>query len=144
MSSRTRHFLRTATVTGVTLVALGPLAPPPLVTATVPTAAATAARTVEREGNCKAGPAEWDLDVERRTRRRLRIEFEIDEIRRGQRWNVFVSHNGRRVASVTRVARTSRGIRVVRFTRNRRGRDRIKAAAVHPRTGSTCVARLRF
>jgi hypothetical protein len=109
-----------------------------------PSHSALTGRTVERTGNCRGGRATWDLDVQAYPRRRLRIEFEIDEIPRGQRWSVFVANRGRRVLSATRRATVSGDIELARFTRNRRGRDRVRAAAVNPRTGSTCRAAVRF
>jgi hypothetical protein len=109
-----------------------------------PTASATVGRSVSRDGNCRAGPGEWDLNVKRVGVRRLRVRFEIDDIGRGQRWQVFVASNGHRVAAVSRSSGSSADVSVTRFTRNRKGHDRIRAAAVNPGTGSICRARLRF
>lgn len=146
MQSRTRRILRGICVTGVALVAVLPL----LAGSTTTTATATstagvmALRSVEHEGRCRSGPGEWELRVHARAGRRLRVEFRVDKIAPRQRWNMFMAANGHRLASVTRRSGTSGHVKVIRFTRNRQGRDRIRAAAVNPRTGSTCVGRLRF
>jgi hypothetical protein len=137
MTSRFRRLLRRLLVVGVAVVALAALL-------SVPTANATVGRTKDREGACRAGPGDWDLQVKARPHRRLRVRFEVDDIGRRQRWQVFVSNRGHRVASVTRRSGRSGEIQVTRRTRNRKGRDRIRAAAVNPRTGSICIARLRF
>lgn len=101
-------------------------------------------KSQERSGNCRSGNAQWDLKAKRRPGGRIYVEFEIDQIPRGAHWQLFVSHNGKRIAAVDRTARTSRGVQVSRLTRNLNGRDRFRAAAVNPRSGSSCFARLRF
>jgi hypothetical protein len=104
-----------------------------------------ARRTAVREGDCRGGRGDWDLKVRRRSGGRLYVEFEIDEIPRGSRWQLFVAHNGRRVAAVRRISRGFvLGVQVSRYTRNRSGHDRFRAAGVNPRSGSTCVGRLRY
>ena len=137
MTSATRSLIRRLLVVGVAVVALGALL-------SVPTASATVGRTKDREGSCRAGPGTWDLQVKARPHRRIRIRFEVEDVGRRQRWQVFISNKGHRVASVTRRSDRSGEFQVTRRTRNRKGRDRIRAAAVNPRTGSICIARLRF
>jgi hypothetical protein len=137
MRSRIRRTLHGLLVIGVALVAVGALLSVPT------TATATVGRTKDREGSCRAGPGEWDLQVKRRPHRRLRVRFEVDEIGRRQRWQVFMSANGHRIASVTRRSGGDADFRVTRRTRNTRGRDKVRVAAVNPRTGSICRARMR-
>lgn len=136
--------LRGIAVTAAALVAWSGLAVPTTADAAAPALSALTGRSIERSGSCKVGQATWDLDVQAYPRRRLRIEFEIDEIRRGERWNVFIARNRRRVLSATRRATVTGEIRVVRFTRNRAGRDRVRAVGVNPRTGNSCSASVRF
>ena len=151
MTSRTTRLIRRLGATGVAVVALGPLMPA-AATADVPLAAsgttassATFRRTVDREGRCRLGEADWDLKAQSRAGRRIYVEFEVDDTPRGQRWQLFVAANGHRIAAVTRTSPgPSTGVQVSRLTRNRPGRDRIRAAAVNPRSGNTCRARLRF
>jgi hypothetical protein len=162
MRSRTRRTLRHHWVAAVAAVALGPLlATTPAAaganaatnvqpaTTVQPVAAFTSTlatrRTVSREGVCRQGAADWDLKVRRYAGGRLYVEFEVDDIPRGFRWQLFVADNGRRVAAVTRRSLgPALGVQVARLTANRAGRDRFRAAAVNPRTGNTCVARLRY
>jgi hypothetical protein len=136
MRCRIRRTLRGLLVIGVALVAAAALL-------SVSTTSATATVGRDREGNCRAGPGEWDLQIKRRPHRRLRVRFEVDEIGRRQRWQVFMSANGHRIASVTRRSGRSGEIHVTRRTRNTRGRDKVRVAAVNPRTGSICRARMR-
>jgi hypothetical protein len=136
MRSRIRRTLHGLLVIGVALVAVAALL-------SVSTSTATATVGRDREGNCRAGPGEWDLQVKRRPHRRLRVRFEVDEVGRRQRWQVFMNANGHRIASVTRRSGRDADFQVTRRTRNTRGRDRVSVAAVNPRTGSVCRARMR-
>jgi len=136
MSSRIRRTLHGLLVIGVALVATAALL-------SVSTTTATATVGRDREGNCRAGPGEWDLQVKRRPHRRLRVRFEVDEVGRRQRWQVFMNANGHRIASVTRRSGRDAGFQVTRRIRNTRGRDKVRVAAVNPRTGSICRARMK-
>lgn len=136
MSSRIRRTLHGLLVIGVALVAVVALL-------SVSTSTATATVGRDRDGNCRAGPGEWDLQVKRRPHRRLRVRFEVDEVGRRQRWQVFMTANGHRIASVTRRSGRDADFQVTRRTRNTRGRDKVRVAAVNPRTGSICRARMR-
>ncbi len=136
MSSRIRRTLHGLLVIGVALVAVVALL-------SVSTSTATATVGRDREGSCRAGPGEWDLQVKRQPHRRLRVRFEVDEVGRRQRWQVFMSANGHRIASVTRRSGRDADFRVTRRIRNTRGRDKVRVVAVNPRTGSVCRARMR-
>jgi hypothetical protein len=146
MTSRTTTRLRRGvSVMGAAVVAVASFALPASADVTETSSSSAAARrSVERTGECRNGAAEWDLKVQTRPRGRLYVELEVDEIARGSRWQMFLADNGRRVAAVTRVGGVAREVRVNRVILNRRGRDRVRAAAVNPRSGSTCVGRLRF
>ncbi len=143
MRSRSIRLLRGGAVTVATVLAFGSLSPAPVAGA-ARTPSTALVRTVERDGGCRAGPGEWDLEVHRARRGRLHIEFRVREVGQAQRWQVFVADNGRRVAAVTRFTGDVGEFRVRKRTRNRSGRDRISASAVNPRTGSTCTARMRY
>jgi hypothetical protein len=151
MSPHLTRLLRSITVTSVAVVAFGSLAAAPSqsggdaglrVTADDLAPVATVRR--EREGDCRTGPGEWALKVRRASRHRIRINFSVDEVGQRQRWQVFVGDNGRRILAVTRTTNRSGEFQIERFTRNRRGRDRVAASAVNPRTGAVCNAHLRF
>jgi hypothetical protein len=156
MNARTTRLLRSAALAAAAAT-LGPLAVAPTAGAasthaatalvsTSPAAATTvlaSAAKRQRLGRCR-GAGIWQLDVERAGRRRMQVEFEVDNVGNRQRWQVFVSANGRRLAAVSRWSGSSGEFEVNRFSRNRRGRDRVAAAAVNTRTGNRCTGRLRF
>jgi len=76
---------------------------------------------------------------------RLEVELEVDSNRTGQRWAVRMTDRGHRVFTGHRVTRGPSGsFEVEKKIRNRRGVDRIRAVATHPRTGERCVARLAY
>lgn len=100
---------------------------------------ATPARaTREARGSCSGGPSEWRLRVAHETARTLRIRFQIEEGDPGRAWQLFVSDNGVRVYAGTKVADEEGRIRIQRWTRDRAGRDRIRATGVNLDTGETC------
>jgi hypothetical protein len=142
MRSRTALLVRRLLAGGVALVALAALLP--VSPAQAEATSFTSRRTVERHGNCATGNGQWDLKAKPLAGGRLYVEFEVDQIPRGTHWQLFVSQNGRRIAAVTRTARTSRGVQVSRVTHNRAGRERIRAAAGNPRSGGRCFGHLRF
>jgi hypothetical protein len=159
MTSRTIRLLRAVSVGCAAAVALGPLAPPTAATATEDSAPVTTAtagpasvliaplavgRDVERRGQCRIGPGEWELEVTARPRRRLRIDFSVHDVARRKKWSVFISDNGRRVAAVNRRTRLDGDFQVRKATRNRRGVDRVWATAVNARSGARCTGHLRF
>lgn len=115
----------------------------PATTTTVATTATTATVERQREGRCERG-GEWRLRVRRVSPRRLRVTFQVHEVRRHRRWQMFLSDNGRGVAAVTRRTRNSDEVRVQRRIRNRHGRDRISGSAINTRNGNTCIGSLRF
>jgi hypothetical protein len=144
MNSHPSRLLRSITVTGVTVMALGSLAPAPAAPPDDDLAPVASTIRKERDGACRVGPGEWSLKVRRLSRSRIRIDWHIDEVLRRQRWQVFIGVNGRRVAAVSRISNLSGEFQLEKVTRNRRGRDRVAASAVNPRTGAVCNARLRF
>jgi hypothetical protein len=99
---------------------------------------------VRRRGSCSGGPGDWMLRVQRESRTKLRIRFEIDDVPTGQRWQLFLSNNGTRVYSRTKVSRRGGEVRVRIATRNRPGRDRIAASGVNTKTGTTCEGSVRY
>ncbi|HET9311215.1 MAG TPA: hypothetical protein VFP41_08340 [Actinomycetota bacterium] len=99
---------------------------------------------VRRRGSCSGGRGDWMLRVQRESRTKLRVRFEIDDVPTGQRWQLFISNNGTRVYSRTNVSRRGGEVRVRIATRNRPGRDRIAASGVNTRTGTTCEGSVRY
>jgi len=84
------------------------------------------------------------LRVQRESRTKLRIRFEIDDVPAGQRWQLFLSDNGTRVYPRTKVSRRGGEVRVRIATRNRPGRDHIAASGVNTKTGTTCEGSVRY
>jgi hypothetical protein len=74
---------------------------------------------------------------------RIEVEFEVDQNRNGVRWNVVLTRNGVRVASLSRVTRGPSGsFAARRVLANRPGNDVIRATAT--RNGERCSARATF
>jgi hypothetical protein len=114
-----------------------------LATALVVAAPAGAHDEARRRGSCSGGPGHWTLRV-RHDDGRLRVRFAIDDVAAGQSWQLFVSDNGVRVYSGTKVSFSDGEVRISKHTRNRRGRDRIAASGVNTSTGTSCEGRLRY
>jgi hypothetical protein len=73
---------------------------------------------------------------------RIETEFEVDQNRVGQRWNVSLADNGVVVARTTATTKAPSGsFEVKRLLPNRAGTDAIVARASNPATGESCVAR---
>jgi hypothetical protein len=73
----------------------------------------------------------------------IEVEFEVDQNRNGVRWNVVLTRNGVRVASLTRVTRAPSGsFEARRVLANRPGKDVVRATAT--RNGERCSARATF
>jgi hypothetical protein len=71
---------------------------------------------------------------------RIEVEFEVDQNRNGVRWNVVLTRNGVRVASLSRVtAGRSGSFEARRVLANRPGNDVVRATAT--RNGERCSAR---
>jgi hypothetical protein len=74
---------------------------------------------------------------------RIEVEFEVDQSRNGVRWNVVLTRNGVRVASLSRVTRAPSGsFEARRVLANRPGNDVVRAVAT--RSGERCTARATF
>jgi hypothetical protein len=74
---------------------------------------------------------------------RIEVEFEVDQSRNGVRWNVVLTRNGVRVASLSRVTRAPSGsFEARRVLANRPGDDVVRAVAT--RSGERCTARATF
>jgi hypothetical protein len=105
---------------------------------------ADASDEVRKRGSCSGGPGDWTLRVRRESATTLRVRFVIDDVKPGQSWQLFLSDNGVRIYSGTKVANSLGEVRVTRFTANRAGADRIAASGVNTATGTTCEGSLAF
>lgn len=123
----------------------GTLATGILATGMLATAPAIAAKgtDVVRTGNCSAN-SDWKLKVGPDDGR-LEVEFEVDQNRNGQTWNVVLKHNG---AAFWRGQRTTKApsgsFEVRKLTSNKAGTDTIVGRATNPKTGETCRGVINF
>ena len=96
-------------------------------------------REIIRTGNC-SGRSDWKLKV-KHDDGRIETEFEVDQNRNGERWQVVLKRDGHRFFRGIRVTESPSGsFEVERRTRNRPGPDRITARARNLRTGELCRA----
>jgi hypothetical protein len=105
---------------------------------------ALAGIAVLREGSCSGGPGDWRLRVRRESASTIRVRFEIEHVRPGDSWQLFLSDNGTRIFAGTRVADAGGEVHVIRITADRAGTDRIKGSGVNVTTGGSCDGALTF
>jgi hypothetical protein len=72
-------------------------------------------------------------------RRRVEVEFEVQNAHQGDTWDVALSDNGATFFQGTRVSRDGGSFRVEKRTHNRQGTDMIAATATDRATGETCM-----
>ena len=96
-----------------------------------------------RRGNCSAS-SDWKLKLSPENGR-IEVEYEVDQNRNGQRWNVKLKRNGTVFARTSRTTRPPSGsFELRRLTRNGPGVEKIVARAKNPRTGEVCRGVARF
>lgn len=92
-----------------------------------------------RQGAC-SGPSGWRLSVVR-DGSSLRVRLAVRGGKAGQRWNIFMDHNGNGFFAGSRVSGAD-GVWVVRRrVRNLRGTDTISFGAHNVVNGETCTGR---
>ena len=125
---------RAALITlGVGVLAAGMLAGAPSI--------AAKGSGVVKTGNCSMS-SDWKLKA-KPDNGRLEVEFEVDQNRNGQVWNVTLKHNGSAFFSGQRTTHAPSGsFSVHRFTNNAAGADTIAGKATNPKTGETCTGSL--
>ena len=98
---------------------------------------------VIRRGSCTAS-TDWKLKLSPENGR-IEVEFEVDQNRNGQRWNVKLKRNGNVFWRGSRTTRPPSGsFEVRRLARNGPGIERVVARAKNPRTGEVCRGVARF
>jgi hypothetical protein len=98
---------------------------------------------VIRRGSCTAS-TDWKLKTGPENGR-IEVEFEVDQNRNGQRWNVRLKRNGNVFWRGARTTQPPSGsFEVRRLTQDGRGAETIVARAKNPRTGEVCRAVARF
>lgn len=103
----------------------------------LPTTVAAKGTEVIRTGSCTLS-SDWKLKVAP-DNGRLEVEFEVDQNRSGQVWNVVLKHNGTTFWSGQRTTLSPSGsFSVTKFTSNAAGTDSIVGRATNPKTGEVC------
>jgi hypothetical protein len=123
------------------------IAPPALLAALLAALSLGAAPALAKDGDvlvrgtCTGGStAKLKLSPENG---RIEVEFEVDQNRNGVRWNVVLTRDGARVASLSRVTRGPSGsFEAGRVLANGAGADVVRATAT--RNGERCSARATF
>jgi hypothetical protein len=98
---------------------------------------------VTRSGSC-SGRGDWKLRVRRETASTVRVRFDIEHVRPGDTWQLYLSDNGTRIFSASRVADSEGELRAVRITANRSGTDHVKGSGVNVTAGGTCDGALAY
>lgn len=98
---------------------------------------------VIRRGAC-SGPSDWKLKLSPENGR-IQVEFEVDQNRNGQQWQVRIRHDGDLVFNGSRTTKAPSGSFELRIVQgNRAGNDVFNARAVNATTGETCAGRAVF
>ncbi len=98
---------------------------------------------VIRRGSCTAA-SDWKLKLSPENGR-IEVEFEVDQNRSGQKWNIRMKRNGNVFWRGSRRTQPPSGsFEVRRLTRNGAGVDRIVVRARNVRTGEVCRGGARF
>ena len=108
-----------------------------------PMAASAKDGDIIRRGDCTAR-SDWKLKLSPENGR-IEVEFEVDQNRNGQRWNIKMKRNGNVLWRGSRTTRPPSGsFEVRRLARNGTGTERIVVRARNPRTGEVCRGVARF
>jgi len=125
--------------------AFGTLATGVLATGLLATAPVIAAKgaDVVKTGNCSMN-SDWKLKVGPEDGR-LEVQFEVDQNRNGQTWNVVLKHNGDTFWSGQRTTMAPSGsFEVRKMTGNAAGTDTIVGKSRNPETGEMCRGTVNF
>jgi hypothetical protein len=102
-----------------------------------PTVVAAKDGDIIREGNCSAA-SDWKLKLSPENGR-IEVEFEVDQNRNGQVWNVTLKRDGNQFFSGQRTTKAPSGsFEVRRVISNSAGDDRVVGRAVNQKTGEVC------
>jgi hypothetical protein len=87
--------------------------------------------SIRREGSC-SGPGEWRLRVSRETSTTIKVRFDVERIDPGDSWQLFLSDNGTRIYSATKVAGADGEVHGT------------KGSGVNVTSGGSCQGALRY
>jgi hypothetical protein len=110
----------------------------------IPSTVATAKDgDIIRRGSC-TGSSDWKLKLSPEDGR-IEVEFEVDQNRNGQSWNVKLKRDGSVFWRGSRTTQPPSGsFEVRRVTRDGAGTETIVARARNPRSGEVCRGVARF
>ena len=98
---------------------------------------------VIRRGDCTAR-SDWKLKLSPENGR-IEVEFEVDQNRNGQKWNIRMKRNGKTFwRGARRTQPPSGSFEVRRLTRNGGGAETIVVRARNSRTGEICRGTATF
>ena len=106
--------------------------------AAAPLGAAAKDGDVIRTGDCSAS-TDWKLKLSPENGR-VEVEFEVDQNRNGQTWNVKLKRNGSSFWSGQRTTQPPSGSFDLRRIASGTSGDRFSGIATNPRTGEVCRA----
>jgi hypothetical protein len=136
-----KRIMRRMSISRLTSLMAGVLVATTLVAA--PITASAEDGDIIRRGDCTAR-SDWKLKLSPEDGR-IEVEFEVDQNRNGQSWNVKVKRNGNVIWRGSRTTQAPSGsFEVRRLARNGAGTETIVARARNPRTGEVCRGVARF
>ena len=98
----------------------------------------------KRHGSCSGGPGHWKLVVRPATNATMRIRFDIEDVDPGERWQLFLSVDGRRILTDTKRTDAEGDVYVKKVTADGRGSHRIKASGVNIDSGGSCEGSVTY
>lgn len=109
--------------------------------AAAPPVSAVAGPSIGRHGAC-TDASSWRLKVRSADEGTLRVRFVIAGGAAGEKWNLFMDHNGVGFFAGSRISGDDGLVVVRRRTNDLDGSDTIRATAHDTVTGETCSARV--
>jgi hypothetical protein len=105
---------------------------------TAPSALASGAADVQRSGSCSASST-WKLKLKAEDGGQIEVDYEVDQNKVGDVWNVRMTDNGNVFFKGHRTTQAPSGsFEVRKLTNNLAGTDRIVARATNPATSEVC------
>jgi hypothetical protein len=98
---------------------------------------------VTRSGSC-SGRGDWKLRVRRETATTIKVRFDIERVQPGDTWQLYLSDDGTRIFSASRVVDAEGELRAIKLTANRSGTDHVRGSGVNVTAGETCDGALAY
>ena len=87
---------------------------------------------------------QWRLRAARKSPGTIQLRFDIEHVRPGQHWQLFLSDDGVRIFAGTRIADPDGELRAIKITTDRAGVDQIKGSGVNVTAGGSCIGAVKF